>query len=131
MTHDFEQIQAIADAGVGRTGSELTFPFPEVLEVIKLCTSNEIAVLGVEIFLVKSDGYHGSGCSDYDLQLMRKWPVVRAPDWCEYLRENNALAEECVHRNPAGDDHVYILTTSSWREFCEIQKMKQGHRLGL
>src|SRR5271167_469943 len=124
MTRDFERIQAIADAGVGRTGNELTFPFPEVLEVIKLCTNNEIAVLGVEIFLVKSDGYHALGCSDYDLQLMRKWHEVQSADWREYVTENNELADECVRRNPAGDDHVYILTTSSWREFCDIQKMK-------
>jgi hypothetical protein len=29
-----------------------------------------------------------------------------------------------VHHNPAGDDHVYVLTTSSWREFGEIQKRR-------
>jgi hypothetical protein len=36
-----------------------------------------------------------------------------------------ALAEECVRRNPYGDDHVYVLTAVSWREFSQIQRMKR------
>jgi hypothetical protein len=31
-----------------------------------------------------------------------------------------------VRRNPLGDEHVYVLTTSSWREFCEIQATKRS-----
>jgi hypothetical protein len=122
---DFEQIQEIADAAVGRVGSELTFPFPEVLNVIELCSASEIAVLGVELFLVKPDGYYACGSSDYDLKEKQKWPVVQLADWPEYVRYNNGLAKECVQRNPLGDEHVYVLTTSSWREFCEIQQAKR------
>lgn len=125
MTQDFEQIPGVASAVIGKVGDEPTFPFPEVLEVIKLCSANQIAILGVELFLVKPDGYYASGCSDYDLKEKQSWPLVRQADWPEYVRYNNALAEECVRRNPLGDDHVYVLTTSSWREFCEIQKMKR------
>ena len=47
MTQDFQQIPAIASAAIGKVGDEPTFPFPEVLEVIKLCAENQIAVLGV------------------------------------------------------------------------------------
>jgi hypothetical protein len=122
---EFEQIKEIADAAVGRVGNELTFPFPEVLKVIDQCSANRIAVLGVELFLVRSDGYYASGCSDYDLQERQKWPEVQLADWPEYVKYNNALARECVHRNPLGDEHVYVLTTASWREFCEIQAMKR------
>ena len=33
------------------------------------------------------------------------------------MNANNRLAEEFVRLNPTGDDHVYVLTTESWREF--------------
>jgi hypothetical protein len=125
MTHDFERIPGVAAAAIGKVGEELTFPFPEVLEVIRLCSTNEIAVLGVELFLVKDDGHYASGCSDYDLQEKQKWPLVQSAYWPEYVRYNNALAEESVRRNPLGDEHVYVLTTSSWTEFCKIQEMRQ------
>lgn len=123
---DFERILGIADAAVGKVGNELTFPFPEVLKVIDLCSVNQIAVLGVELFLVKPDGYYASGSSDYDLEEKQRWPAVRLADWPEYVRYNNALAEECVRRNPRGDEHVYVLTTSSWREFCETREIKRA-----
>ena len=128
MTSDFEQIQRVAAIAVGRLGDELTFTYPEVQEVIDLCSANGIAVLGVELFLVKSDGHYASGSSDYDLEEKQKWPTVEPNDWPEYVRDNNALARECVRLNPLGDDHVYVLTTSSWREFCEIQGLKRTGR---
>jgi hypothetical protein len=123
---DFERMKEISDAAVGRVGNELTFPFSEVLRIIELCSANQIAVLGVELFLVKADGYYASGCSDYDLQEKQKWPEVQLADWPEFVRDNNVLAQECVRRNPLGDEHVYVLTTSSWREFCEIQATKRS-----
>ena len=125
MTRDFEQIQFISDAAIGKIGDELTFPFPEVLKVIDLCRMNEIAVLGVEVFLVKPDGFYACGCSDYDLYLNRKWSKVQASDWGEYVRENNELAERDVRRNPVGDDHVYVLTTVSWKEFRKIEEFRR------
>ena len=63
--------------------------------------------------------------SDYDLQEKQRWPTVQSDDWSEYVRYNNALAEECVRRNPRGDEHVYLLTASSWREFCEAQAIRR------
>jgi hypothetical protein len=39
----------------------------------------------------------------------------------DYVKANNALAEEFVRLNPTGDDHVYVLTTVSWREFQEMK----------
>ena len=128
MFRDFEQIPDVASAAIGKVGDEPIFPFPEVLGVIELCSSNQIAVLGVELFLAKPDGYYASGCSDYDLLENQRWPAVQLANWQEYVRQNNALAEECVRGNPLGDDHVYILTSSSWREFCENQDMKRQLR---
>jgi hypothetical protein len=124
MKSDFELIQPIADAAVGRTGNELTFTFPQVMEVVQLCTINQIAVLGVELFEVRADGYCTKRLSTYDQGLLGRQDVKPA-DWDEYVRKNNSFAEEFIRKNPAGDDHVYILTNSSWREFCKIQEMKR------
>jgi len=125
MTSDFEMVPSIASLAGGKTvgGGELAFTFPEILEVIRLCTVNEIAVLGVEIFEVRADGYYTKNWSVYDQQMKRS-PEQRQ-EWSTYVGENNAFAEEFIHLNRTGDDHIYVLTTSSWREFCKIQEMKR------
>lgn len=126
MNHDFQTIKEVLKTAAGKLDNdELLFTFPEVVDVIRLCTTHDIAVLGVELFQVRPDGYYASGCSTYDLEEMRKWPVVHPANWPEYTKENNEKAEVFVRRNPLGDDHLYVLTASSWREFCEIQKAKR------
>jgi hypothetical protein len=124
MTGAFEKIPAIAAAAIGALGDELTFSFPEVLQAITLCTKHGIAVLGLELFQVLPEGYATKKLSGYDQQ-MDKGPE-NVEGWPEYVDRSNALAEEFVRLNPTGDDHVYILTTSSWREFCEIQDIKRA-----
>jgi len=103
---------------------ELTFAYPEVLDVIQLCYAKQIAVLGVELFKVREDGlYQTEKLTDYDLR-MKQDPSTQQ-EWPEYVRANNARAEEFVKENPAGDDHVYVLTTSSWRELGRIKELKK------
>jgi hypothetical protein len=126
MTQDFELIPPIADLVSDKTTGEPAFTFPDVIEVIRLCTANQIAVLGMEIFLIKEASYYASGCSTYDLQISRKWPEVPISEWHRYVAENNSLAESSVRSDPTGDDHLYILTTASWREFCEIQDIRRA-----
>jgi hypothetical protein len=123
MKSDFELIPTIVAAAIGTIGDEMTFSFPEVLEVIKLCTANQIAVLGLELLDVRPEGHRTKKLSGYDLQ-MNKGPETIG-GWPDYVRMNNALAEDFVGQNPPGDGLVYVLTTSSWREFCEIQEMKR------
>jgi hypothetical protein len=124
MINDYTQIPAIAALATGVTGSELTFTFPEVLEAIKLCTSEQIAVLGVEVFKVRAGGYYTENLSVYDLKPELKRGPENKEGWVDYVRANNALAEDFISQNPAGDDHVYILTTSSWGEFCKIPEIR-------
>lgn len=100
-------------------GGELTFTFPEALEVIKRCTENQIAVLGVEIFEVRPAGYITKSLSDYDQQI-RSGPEQQA-GWADYVRDNNLLAGDFVRLHPTGDDHIYVLTAASWREFQEMK----------
>lgn len=120
MIRMFSNIPAITAAAIGEIGNQLTFSFPEVLEVIKLCSANEIAVLGLELLEAHPEGgYATKNYSLYDRGL--KIPLA-IEDWAAYVRECNSLAEKFVHLNPAGDGHVYILSASSWEEFCEIQR---------
>ena len=122
---DFKAIQAVVEKSAGRFGdNELSFALPEVLEVIQLCSVKQIAVLGVELFKVHEDGlYQTEKLTDYDLRL--KQDPSTQQEWPEYVRANNARAEEFVRQNPAGDDHVYVLTTSSWRELGRIKELKK------
>jgi hypothetical protein len=123
MKSDFELIPSIANAAIGAVGDEMTFSFPEVLEVIRLCSANHIAVLGVEVFEVRAEGYHTKNLSGYD-QEMNDGPRV-IEGWPDYVTQNNSLAGNFIHQNQMGDDHVYVLTTASWREFCKIQEVKR------
>jgi hypothetical protein len=124
MSGDFSLLPSISNAAIGKVGDLLTFSFPEVLEVVKQCATNEIAVLGVEVLRVRTDGYYTEALSTYDLQPFGRADVERA-GWVDYVRLNNSSADEFIRLNPTGDDHVYVLTTASWREFREIQQIKR------
>jgi hypothetical protein len=120
MKADFEAIPAVATLAERVIGDELTFTFPEVLEVIRLCSEHQIAVLGPDLFNVGRDGrLETEKLSAYHLQLKKN--PKQSEEWPDYVRINNTLAEEFVRQNPAGDDHVYVLTTASWREFHEMK----------
>jgi hypothetical protein len=45
--------------------------------------------------------------------------------WIDYVKANNSLAEQFVLNNPSGDDHAYVLTTSSWREHVQSQELQK------
>ena len=118
MISDLETISSITAIANGKTvGGEIGFSFPEVLEAVRLCTAGGTAVLGVEVFHVRGETYETTKLSAYEL-----------PDqeWGAYVSANNALAEEFITSNPTGDEHIYVLTTSSWREFCQIQGMRKS-----
>lgn len=121
MKSDMELIESVKTAAIGSIGDELIFAFPEVLDVIKQCSINEIAVLGVEIHKALGGQYQTQHLSTYGLSVPRSG--VRKEKWVDYVQMNNTLAEEFVRQHPTGDEHVYVLTTSSWREFCETQQM--------
>jgi hypothetical protein len=120
MSGDFESISSVATASVGAVGGELMFTFPDVLKVVKLCSEHQIAVLGPDLFRIGNDGLlETEKLSGYHLQI--KENPKRIEEWPSYVRTNNVLAEEFVTQNPAGDDHVYILSTASWREFQQMK----------
>lgn len=118
MKSDFESIVPIAAAAHGKVGDELAFMYPEVLEVITLCTASGIAVLGVELFVVRPEGYETEHLSIYDQRMKHD---VQKDEWASYVEENNFHAAEFVRLHRSGDDHVYVLTTASWAEFCATE----------
>ena len=120
MINDIERISAIVSIANNKSVSgELGVAYPDVFEAIRLCTVNSIAVLGVELFQVRGELFDTIKMSGYELA------DPRQDHWSDYMAANNALAEEFVKLNPAGDDHIYVLTGSSWREFCEVQEVKK------
>jgi hypothetical protein len=126
MKSAIETVEAIAARANGRDpGGDLVFTFPEVIEVIELCAANQIAVLGVEVFLLKNSLFYASGCSTYDIELSKRWPNVRKSDWEKYVADNNRHAEEFVRLDPRGDDQVYVLTSASWEEHEEIRALRK------
>jgi hypothetical protein len=123
MKNDLERIRPIATAAHGTVGDELAFTYPEVLEVINQCTASAIAVLGVEVFIVRSGGFQTEHLSMYD-QRMKRGAEVQKGEWVNYVAENNSDANEFVRLHPSGDDRVYVLTTASWAEFCASEQMR-------
>jgi hypothetical protein len=115
MTDDFEQLESVVALSSGRTvGGELGFTYPAVLDAIELCTANEIAVLGSELFEVHPEGYRTQAISPYRVPMDNH-------TWQEFVQLNNGQAKQFVLQNPAGDDHIYLLTTSSCREFAALK----------
>jgi hypothetical protein len=114
MTSNLETLEPVLGLAHGRTiGGEPAFTFPDVLDVLALCTKHEIAVLGVELFKVSPEGYRTEGISTYEVQLGEQ-------PWREFVVLNNSLAAEFVKQNHGGDDHFYLLTASQQREFSGL-----------
>ena len=89
---DFGAIPQVAAAAVGALGNELTFTVLEVLDVVKVCSSHLIAVLGIDLFLVLPDGlYQTEKLSGYDLRL-KESDAQQIQSWTEYVKLNNAAA---------------------------------------
>lgn len=94
---------------------ELIFPYAEALGVVALAVQHQIAVLGVEAFEVRKDGaVLALDCSGYEFPL--------AGDWEAFVTVNNSSAERWVHRHRLGENHGYILTSASEKEFAGLPR---------
>jgi hypothetical protein len=110
---DLDTVPGVASAAKRRMDDgEFVFTVDGVTKVIQECTAVGIAVLGIEVF-------PGLNVSTYDLRL--KAPTLEA-SWRGYVDVNNALAEDFIRGNPAPPTSECILTTASWREFCELAR---------
>jgi hypothetical protein len=98
-------VEALMQLSSRNCGAELCFTRPNAIEAVKVCSTLDIAVLGVEMFQVQENLLLAEGCSDYELQ-------VQPTEWKEYVLENNRLADASIREYPdTNGNHVYILTT--------------------
>jgi|SRR5882757_4305882 len=115
MMDNVQTLGAVLSLAHGKTiGGEPAFVFPEVLDVLALCTKHEIAVLGIELFKATPDGYVTEGISVYDITLKHQ-------TWTEFVLENNNLAADFARKNRGGDDHFYLFTASLQREYTTLK----------
>lgn len=98
---------------------EFVFTVGRALEIIESCSYSGIAVLGLEVF-------PGLNVSTYDQHLKRP---ADERHWPGYVRTCNALAEDFVRKNPASRTDECILTTASWREFCEAERRVKAMKI--
>lgn len=106
-----ETLDPVLGLAHGRTiGGEPAFTFPDVLDALSVCTAHEVAVLGVELFTARLEGYRTEGISTYEVQLKQQ-------PWYDFVVQNNSLAAEFVRQNQGGDDHFYLLTASGEQEY--------------
>lgn len=122
MGEFYRKIPGIEAAAAGALGNELTFGFPAVLDVVVLCTANEVAILGLELFEVRQEGYITKNYSLYDLEENLRHGPSTKEGWAVYVNKNNTRADEFVRQYPAQERQVYILTASSWEEFCDLKQ---------
>jgi hypothetical protein len=116
---DLETVPGVTSAALRRdSDGELAFTVGSAVQVIEACTRSGIAVLGVEVF-------PGLNLSTYDLHL--KDPADEK-DWPNYVRTNNALAEDFLRTNPAPGTNECVLTTASWRELYESMRAREAMR---
>jgi len=114
MSSDLETVPGVAGAARRRLeNGELVFAVKDVLGVVQFCSSSQLVVLGIEVF-------PGLNISTYDLGM--ESPRARE-FWPEFVKRNHTLAEAFIQKQTRIEaESDCILTTASWREFCEIAK---------
>jgi hypothetical protein len=113
MTNN-ETLEPVLGLAHGKTiGGEPAFTFPEVLDVLSCCTKCDIAVLGIELFTARPEGYRNEGMSTYEVQLAGQ-------SWHDFVLQNNGFAADFARRNRGGDDYFYLLTASREQEFAKL-----------
>jgi hypothetical protein len=105
-------------------GNELIFSYEDALAAIGIATEREIAVLGFDSGEVLEDGFQVLGYAGYDGN------VRFTGNWKAYVEAMNIEAERWIKEHRLGRNHGYILTSTSQKEFDELQRwdMKQVFR---
>jgi hypothetical protein len=98
-----------------RTGNELLLPYDEALIAIRIANEHEIAVLGLEAFEVQKEGLLTIDMVD---------PSNYVPftgNWRQYVDTINAESVRWLREHQLGEDHGYILTSTSFDEFSKLR----------
>ena len=105
-------------------GNELILSYDDALTAIGVATEQEIAVLGFDSGEVLEDGFQVLDYTGYDIN------VPFTGDWKAYVGAMNVEAESWIKEHRLDKNHGYILSSTSQREFDELQRwdMKQVFR---
>ncbi len=116
---DFEKVlpREIKDASV-LSGEERLIPLSKLREAIQCAGQNLIAVLGVEVHRILSDGLRTEGYSGYEFKLNG--------NWASFVSQNNESASTYIDQHPFGEGYGYILTTISEKEFAQSRDHING-----
>jgi hypothetical protein len=94
--------------------TELVLPYAEALRAIAIASEHEIAVLGLEAFEVQGEGLLTVDLADASAY------VPFAGDWRAYVAKMNAEAERWLREHRLGENHGYILSSTSKKEFASL-----------
>lgn len=97
-----------------RNEGEFVFPYPDVLEVIRLASEHDVAVLGVELFKIEKTDLCVRGYSGYECDQGRPWH--------DFVRANNDEALKFINDRHPDPEQWYILTATSRHEFYQLGK---------
>ncbi len=100
------------------SGNELVLPYAEALDAIIVATRHQIAVLGLEAFEVRKDGLLTVNMADASSY------TLFTGDWKAYVATMNAEADRWLKEHRLGENHGYILTSASEREFASLKKFR-------
>ena len=116
MQDDLDRVlpqDIISRARTTPDGTEYVIPYADVLEAVQIATEHAIAVLGVEVFQIIGDGLLAQEYSTYEFSL--------GDDWEAFVRLNNVQARDFVEHHARGEEHGYILTSTSKHEFADLR----------
>ncbi|MGB7231451.1 MAG: hypothetical protein WBD19_07250 [Candidatus Acidiferrum sp.] len=94
--------------------TELVLPYAQALQAIVIATEHEIAILGLEAFEVKKEGLFTVGLADASAY------IHFTGDWKTYVARMNIEADHWLGDHRLGENHGYILTSASEREFSSL-----------
>lgn len=101
-----------------RCGGEFVLPYAQTLRAIRVATEHRIAILGLEAFEVQKEGLLTVGMADASSYIPFKG------DWGAYVVALNDEAERWVRTHRLGENHGYILTSASQKEFLSLKVLE-------
>lgn len=103
-------------------GNELVLPYHEALQAIAVANQQQIAILGFEAFEITDDGLLTVDMADASSH------INFTGDWATYVSEINAEGERWIRNHRLGENHGYILTSASEKEFASLKVPKSTRR---
>jgi hypothetical protein len=85
------------------------YPYPAILEVVRLANHHHICILGMEIFQILPNGFLTEAISDHGVKVKG--------EWTDFCARNNAMASEFIDHHRKDKSLGYILTTASREEY--------------